>query len=95
MSTATLYSQPGCAPCFVMEKALAKYGIAVTKRDVREDDAAYAELVEFYETLTDGRHPATPVVVIDDADGAGSREILLGPALDDLKAMIRDGKVVA
>ncbi len=93
MISAVIYSQPGCAPCQVMKRALTKYGVPFTERDVQQDEVAHAELVEFYESMAPGRQPATPVVVIDDADGHGSREILLGPAIDDLKALVRDRKV--
>ncbi|GAB3135732.1 hypothetical protein GCM10027289_29880 [Tsukamurella serpentis] len=88
-----MYTQPGCQPCRGMKKALDRYGIPYQERDVQQDPAALAQVVEFYEHLTDGRRPQTPVVVIDNADGHGSREILLGLALDDLKALVRDGRV--
>lgn len=95
MASATVYSQPGCQPCLLMKKALTKHGIVWSEKDVREDESAAAELEEFFTACTDGRLPSTPLVVIDDADGAGSRELLFGPAFDELKALVRDGRVIA
>lgn len=91
---AVVYSQPGCQPCRFMEKMLDKHGIPWSERNVREDEAAYAELVEFHEACAPDRHLGTPLVVIDDADGHGSRELLFGPAIDELTAMVRDGRIL-
>lgn len=78
-----------------MKRALTKYGVPFTERDVQQDEQALAEVREFHEMCAPGRPVATPVVVIDDADGAGSREVLFGAAIDELKALIRDRRVVA
>lgn len=91
---ALVYSQPNCQPCRLMKIQLTKAGVPFTEVDVRKDETALAELVVFHEACAPGRQPSTPLVVIDDADGHGSREILFGPAFDELKAMVRDGRVV-
>lgn len=91
---ATVFSQPGCQPCAWMKRQLDRFGVPWTERDVQADEQALAELHEFFEALAPGRQPQTPVVVIDDADGHGSREILFGMAADDLKALVRDGRIV-
>lgn len=95
MISAVVYSQPNCGPCVVMKKMLTKYLIPFEVRDVQQDEQALAEVREFHEMCAPGRPVATPVVVIDDADGAGSREVLFGAAIDELKALIRDRRVVA
>lgn len=91
---ATVYSQPNCQPCKAMKHRLAALQVPYTERNIREDADALAELHVFYEACAPDRHPATPVVVIDDADGHGSREILFGLALDELKALVRDGRII-
>lgn len=93
MIAATVYSQPGCQPCRLMKKQLDKYGVSYVERDVQQDPEALAELVVFFEACAPDRRPSTPLVVIDDADGHGSRELLFGPAFDELKAMVRDGRI--
>lgn len=95
MPHATVYTQPDCQPCRGMKKlGLDKHRIPYTERNIREDPDALAELHVFYEACAPDRHPTTPVVVIDDADGHGSREILFGLAIDELKALIRDGRII-
>lgn len=78
-----------------MKRALTKYGLPFEVRDVQTDEQALADLRDFHEMCAPGRPVATPVVVIDNADGAGSREILFGAAIDELKALVRDRRVVA
>lgn len=95
MISAVVYSQPNCGPCAVMKKMLTKHGIPYEVRDVQQDEHALADVREFHETCAPERPVATPVVVIDNADGAGSREILFGAAVDELKALVRDRRVVA
>lgn len=91
----TVYSQDACQPCRMVKKTLTAAGIPFTERDVQADPAALDEVIEFYAYIAPGRRPETPVTVIDDYDGHGSREIILGLHPDRLRDVIRTHQATA
>jgi glutaredoxin-like protein NrdH len=57
----TLYSQPNCGPCAATKRALERYEIPFTVRDVREDEEALRRVAEL-------GYSRTPVVETEDGE---------------------------
>lgn len=60
-----VYTQPNCGACVFVAKAITAAGLDADYRDVREDEAAAAMLVELFAAYRPGEHPRTPVAVVD------------------------------
>lgn len=60
-----VYTQPSCGACKFVERAITTAGLDADYRDVREDEAAAAMLVQLFNTHKPGERPRTPVAVVD------------------------------
>ncbi|MBB3040155.1 glutaredoxin family protein [Hoyosella altamirensis] len=60
----TVYSSPGCMPCFGTKRALTKHGVPFTEVDVTTDPSAVEQI-----TALDPEYKSTPVVVVLFDDG--------------------------
>lgn len=72
MSTATLFMQAGCIESLSAAAVLADHGVSFLTRDVRHDEEAAVEVVDWFRELRPDAVPATPVVVLD------GREVCFG-----------------
>ncbi|WP_273491322.1 glutaredoxin family protein [Gordonia otitidis] len=69
--TITILSQSNCPACRLVERTIEQTGLTATVRDVREDPEAEALLRSIYDAYRPGRHPSTPVTLIDDHPSFG------------------------
>jgi glutaredoxin-like YruB-family protein len=72
--TVTLFTQPGCAPCHAAKEYLTAKGVTFTERNIRQDAAAYKELIAL-------GAQATPVAIVDG-------EVVMGFDRDKLEALL-------
>ncbi|MDO3110452.1 glutaredoxin domain-containing protein [Mycobacteroides abscessus] len=61
---ATLYMQPGCIESLSAAAVLAEHRVPFQVRDVRHDEDAAVEVVDWYREERPDSVPATPVVVL-------------------------------
>ncbi|WP_458317875.1 glutaredoxin family protein [Mycolicibacterium brisbanense] len=67
--SATVFSKPGCAPCFWVKKALDQHAVPYIDRDVTADPAALDQLLSLYASRRPGQHPSTPVTLLTSEEG--------------------------
>lgn len=88
MTAITVYSQPGCGPCIAVKKHLASAGVGFEVRDVRQDEAAAAEVAAL-------GYQGTPVVVAGDMHTYGYRRDWLDRVVDAVRGEDPDEHVDA
>ncbi|WP_083420533.1 glutaredoxin domain-containing protein [Mycolicibacterium llatzerense] len=64
MITAMLYMQPGCIESVSAAAVLAEHHVPFLTRDVRHDEEAAVECVDWFREERSDSVPATPVVVL-------------------------------
>lgn len=64
MSTAILFMQAGCIESVSAAAVLAEHRVPFLTRDVRRDEDAAVEVVDWHRELRPDDVPATPVVVL-------------------------------
>ena len=79
MSQIIVYSQPGCGPCVAVARHLRKAGVGFEVRDVRQDEAAAAEVAAL-------GYQGTPVVVAGDMHAHGYRKEWLDQVIAAVRA---------
>lgn len=76
MTTAALFSQPGCGGCTFAAKDLRRLGIPFTESNVRSDESATETVRQLYlEHREPGVVPETPVILLDGRVYFGATEL--------------------